>query len=441
MIFHIFEGFYLSITQPRSAFGSRRLHRTDIPNTKGSAQPILSGNYDGFITKMNADLAIIKTTYLGGSGIDSSFLKDDYISSIVTDSTGSVFVSGHTSSNLVTKTNIKYDFPYAFVTKLNSGLTKIEKSIYLDVTTNEKTHIVSDSTNLYVVGTLLDLGVETTRDQSQYNTVYDVFIANLDRNLSNVVLTCLDKSDDDLGTSVAITKNGLHISGLTNVNKKESSLEESSVFITKLNPLSSKVLTSNTKCLRLEPSSFSQSDAIMQRIKNDEEKTPNEIIKSPQKELKSDAQNIKKPILEKKETLEKKKQNVVKIVKKEWKLELYIPNKYDITTNTNSVLQIVKKTNNSQKQSIMEGILIIKDRTDINEIDFGLKCNSKSSNTKINNIEFSITNFSCTPKTYLKIYTTDKYGGITFTQMKFGGVGYLDDFMKNIKIKSIPNSK
>lgn len=67
----------------------------NFPGVTGSSlQPAPGGDYDGFVTKINADgTAILWSTYLGGSG------GNEYGQSIAVDASGSVYVAGSTNSS------------------------------------------------------------------------------------------------------------------------------------------------------------------------------------------------------------------------------------------------------------------------------------------------------------------------------------------------------
>ncbi|MDP9170156.1 MAG: SBBP repeat-containing protein [Acidobacteriota bacterium] len=95
----------------------------------GALQPRLSGSRDAFITKLNAaGSALVFSTYLGGSGVDSG-------NSIVLDSTGAVIIAGDTTSANLPVTAAAFQRRLggaqdAFVAKLTLAGTAVQYLTY-----------------------------------------------------------------------------------------------------------------------------------------------------------------------------------------------------------------------------------------------------------------------------------------------------------------------
>jgi hypothetical protein len=125
----------------------------NLPGAAGSAQPGNAGSQDGFITKLNGALtSIIKTTYLGGTGVDEIY-------ALKLDGPGNVYVTGYTLST---------NFPHTaggaqttnggsddgFAAKLNGNLTAIVQATYFGGSNGEFPFgmVLDASANMYVVG-------------------------------------------------------------------------------------------------------------------------------------------------------------------------------------------------------------------------------------------------------------------------------------------------
>ena len=105
---------------------------SDIPTTPGAFDTTYNGgDFDGFVTKFNADgSGLLYSTYLGGSNIDSG-------SDIAVDAEGNAYVTGITrSTDFPTTCSGAFDTTLsgledAFVSKLNSTGTALVYSTYL----------------------------------------------------------------------------------------------------------------------------------------------------------------------------------------------------------------------------------------------------------------------------------------------------------------------
>ncbi|MBF0568335.1 MAG: SBBP repeat-containing protein [Nitrospirae bacterium] len=192
---------------------------TDFPITTGAYQTTLKGSTDAFITKLNATgTALVYSTYLGGSGSDSS-------AGIAVDSSGNAYVTGTTySTNFpVTtgayQTTLKSEFNNAFITKLNATGTALVYSTYLGGTGYDNGYgiAVDSSGNAYVTGTAhsTDFPVTTGAYQTTLKSSYDPFITKL--NATGTVLvysTFLGGSGD--GAAIAVDSSGnAYVTGTT----------------------------------------------------------------------------------------------------------------------------------------------------------------------------------------------------------------------------------
>ena len=95
------------------------------------------GNDDAFVSKLNSGLtSLLASTFLGGH-------SNDYSTSIVVDGGGNVYVTGETVSQNFPTTDGAYDTSYSrgskdtFVSKFNSGLTRLLASTFLGGISND----------------------------------------------------------------------------------------------------------------------------------------------------------------------------------------------------------------------------------------------------------------------------------------------------------------
>jgi hypothetical protein len=101
----------------------------DFPSTAGSFDAIRDGTSDGFVTKIDADGALVYSTFIGGSTSDTA-------NSIAVDAGGNAYLTGSTSSVDFPTTADAYQAeasgtPDAFVTKLAPSGATLVYSTYL----------------------------------------------------------------------------------------------------------------------------------------------------------------------------------------------------------------------------------------------------------------------------------------------------------------------
>ncbi len=183
--------------------------------TASPIQPAHSGGtWDAFVTKLNAaGNALVYSTYLGGSGDESSLGEVG----IAVDSSGNAYVTGRTDST---------DFPTAspiqaangggsrdaFVTKLNAAGNSLVYSTYLGGTNRDEGYgiAVDASGNAYVAGSTNSDDFPTASPmQPDKNLQFDVFVAKLNAAGSALVYsTYLGGSAADEGFDIAVDTSG-----------------------------------------------------------------------------------------------------------------------------------------------------------------------------------------------------------------------------------------
>ncbi|MFZ8785232.1 InlB B-repeat-containing protein, partial [Thermocrinis sp.] len=168
---------------------------SDFPGTSGSAQPTLGGRFDAFVVRLRPDLqtgALLKATYLGGSG------SDEAKAIAIHPATGDVYVVGTTSST---------DFPHTsgsaqpsfsggeydtFVARLNSSLTQILQSTYLGGSHRDYPKALAfhpTTGDIYVVGGTMSTDFPATAGgvQASKGGLWDAFVSRLNKELTQVV--------------------------------------------------------------------------------------------------------------------------------------------------------------------------------------------------------------------------------------------------------------
>ncbi|MDY6852951.1 MAG: SBBP repeat-containing protein, partial [Thermodesulfobacteriota bacterium] len=191
----------------------------NYPVTGGVIQGGLGGfgHYDAFVTKLNDTAsALFYSTYLGGGG-------DDYGQGLGLDSSGNVFVTGHTDSA---------DFPTAapyqdslsggrdaFVAKLNDTGTVLVYSTYLGGSgdDNAQALAVSSSGAAHITGSTTSQDFPTAGYQNSFGGRSDAFVTRFNTTGQTLVYsTYLGGSGDDFGSDIALDSSGnAYLAGFT----------------------------------------------------------------------------------------------------------------------------------------------------------------------------------------------------------------------------------
>jgi len=202
---------------------------------------------DAFVTRLaNNGNWLDFSTYLGGSAAD-------YGKSIAYESSGEIFVTGHTSSTDFPLQNpFQTDQPSedVFVSSFGSD-GSFHRSTYLGGSLFEYGYdiTVDDSMCVYVTGQTASLNfpLENPYQSSLAGGVYDAFVAKFDFSLSNLIYsTYLGGSSDDHAYSIAVDHQGnAYVTGTTDspdfpVQQFAGFLQDdqpsTDAFVTRLNP-------------------------------------------------------------------------------------------------------------------------------------------------------------------------------------------------------------
>ncbi len=213
----------LAIDSSGNAYVAGYTNSTSFP-TVSPIQAASGGNYDGFLTKLNAaGSALMYSTYIGGSGSDQA-------GSVAVDASGNAYVQGITAStNFPTSAPIQaslgggsYD---AFVTKVNAAGSAYVYATYLggsgaEGSTDEAAIAVDGAGNAYVVGgtSSTNFPVTSSGYQTTMSGTSDAYVTAINPTGSALVYsTFVGGSDSDGAVAVAVGLNGdAYVVGATN---------------------------------------------------------------------------------------------------------------------------------------------------------------------------------------------------------------------------------
>lgn len=202
-------------------YAAGNTYSSDFPTTAGaydiSFNTVLNGGIytDAFISKLSGDLTVlIASTFLGGT-------NEDYVSSVILDSSGNVYVAGYTYSSDFPVTPGAYDTSFntsgiyadAFVSKLNGDLTTLLASTFLGGSKSDYAGSITidSSGNVYATGNTYSSDFPTTI--GAFDTVFngnaDVFVSKLRGDLTGLLAsTFLGGSSYEDGWTIAIDPSG-----------------------------------------------------------------------------------------------------------------------------------------------------------------------------------------------------------------------------------------
>jgi hypothetical protein len=192
----------------------------NFPATPGAFDTTLNGTeFDAFVTRLNAaGSALVYSTFLGGSGLDSA-------EGIVVDSSGDASVTGSAGSIDFPTTPGAFDTTPdgsdAFVTKLNAvGSSPLFSTVIGGTQGEGALGIGLDASfNLWITGATSSANFPTTPDafDRTFNGVADAFVTALNSNGSAIVYSSLlGGPASDVGRDIAVDAAGAaYITGQT----------------------------------------------------------------------------------------------------------------------------------------------------------------------------------------------------------------------------------
>jgi uncharacterized protein (TIGR03437 family) len=209
------SGYGMKVDGVGNAYVSGVTASSNFPVTSGALRGTLSGVYDVFLTKLGpSGSPLVYSTYLGGSGFDSTDAN------IALDSSGAVYVTGETNST---------DFPVtagaiqsvlggtfdAFAVKLNPAGTALAYGTLLGGSNDDVgLGVAVDSTgSAYISGTTLSQNFPVTAAAAQRTFGggdYDAFVLKLNPTGSGLSYsTYLGGSDFEDAWSIAVDAGGI----------------------------------------------------------------------------------------------------------------------------------------------------------------------------------------------------------------------------------------
>jgi len=232
----------------------------DFPKATGWAQGNNNGGLDAFVARLNSSLTqLLQSTYLGGSGWDEA------LAIAVNPTTGDVYVAGNTLSTDFPKTasgaqSIKSLGSDAFVSRLNSNLTRIFQSTYLGGSGLDEALAITihpTTGDVYVAGRTSSTNFPGTNGgaQASNNGGSDAFVAKLNPNLTKILQsTYLGGGDDDEALAIAVhpTTGEIYVAGTTLSSDfpkiaggaRENKSGGSDAFVSRLNSSLTQILQS-----------------------------------------------------------------------------------------------------------------------------------------------------------------------------------------------------
>jgi Calx-beta domain/Beta-propeller repeat len=189
---------------------------TDYPTTLGAFDTTHNGNYDVFVSRLNAaGSSLVYSTFLGGDSTDVGY-------GIAVDSAGNAFVTGSTFDTTTdypttvgafdTTHNGNYD---VFVSRLNGAGSSLVYSTFLGGDSNDFANgiAVDSAGNAFVTGNTLDAITDYPTTVGAFDTIHngnaDVFVTKLNAAGSSLVYsTFLGGDSTDVGTGIEVDSLG-----------------------------------------------------------------------------------------------------------------------------------------------------------------------------------------------------------------------------------------
>lgn len=197
----------------------------DFPTTNGAFSETCTGQYDAFVTQLNATGSdLVFSTFFGGSGGGNDEAKD-----VALDGSGNVYISGGTGSYDLPGTSSGFDGTLGgatdpFVAKLNSTGTAVTYATYLGGTGDDDGTAVAVDTsgNAYVTGSTWSDGFPTTAgafDES-HNLYRDVFVSKINADGTELTYsTFIGGTSSEFPRGIALdSATNAYVTGVTQSN-------------------------------------------------------------------------------------------------------------------------------------------------------------------------------------------------------------------------------
>ncbi|MBV8516195.1 MAG: SBBP repeat-containing protein [Acidobacteria bacterium] len=252
------EGLSIAVDGDGNAYLTGLVESTSFTGVSGgSLQPANGGDYDAFVTKINAaGTAIVYSTFLGGSGTD-------YGQGIGVDGSGNAYVAGGTTGSFPGVSGGSYQPSYgggtrdAFLTALDSTGSSILWSTYLGGSADDVAQelAVTSSGDAYVAGSTASSDFPVLNAvQSSIGGNGDAFVARVGSTGTVAWATYLGDSGDEVANMVAVDGSGnAYVTGQTDSTSfpgvSGGSIQSANgggldAFVTKINAAGSSIVYS-----------------------------------------------------------------------------------------------------------------------------------------------------------------------------------------------------
>jgi len=202
----------IAVDASGSAYVTGYTSSNNFPTTPGAFQPVLRGIQDAFVTTLNATGSITYSTYLGGDDVDAGggITVDSFGSAYLA---GTTYSSNFPTVNPFQATYGGAGNSDAFVAKIDATGSRLVYSTYLGRGGNDAgAGIAMDSSgSVYVTGYTSSRDFPTTSGafQTTFGGGVDAFISKLSANGESLVYsTFLGGTFDDLGRAIAVDPSG-----------------------------------------------------------------------------------------------------------------------------------------------------------------------------------------------------------------------------------------
>ena len=204
------EAYGIAVDASGNAYVTGRTGSNNFPTTPGVIQSSYAGNWDAFVTKINASgNALFYSTYLGGSsGGDGGY-------GIAVDGSGNAYISGYTQcANFPTLNPIRAygGDTDAFVAKINASGNALVYSTHLGGSGPDLSYGLAIDTagNAYVTGYTDSPNFPTQNPiQGSRAGAYDAFVTKINASGSSLVYsTYLGGGSDDWPFGIAVDVSG-----------------------------------------------------------------------------------------------------------------------------------------------------------------------------------------------------------------------------------------
>ena len=210
-------GFGVAIDAANNAYVTGTTESTNFPTMNPFQAVFGGGNFDAFVTKIDAAGALLYSTYLGGG-------DTDFGNGIAVDTAGNAYVTGDTySANFPTMNPFQATLtgePNAFVTKLDVAGDALVYSTYLGGNSFDIAFgiAVDAAGNAYVTGETASSNFPTMFPfQATWGGGLDAFVSKLNAAGSGIIFsTFLGGSGDDADNGIAVdTAARVYVTGST----------------------------------------------------------------------------------------------------------------------------------------------------------------------------------------------------------------------------------